>query len=75
MSVMLSPHEVERLRARLEEPYETGPKLNLEQRRQLVLDYINGASKAEVARRFGITPQSAAYHIRRALQIAQAQAQ
>jgi transposase-like protein len=68
---MLSQDEAERLRARLEEPYETGPKLTLEQRRQLVLDYINGSSKAAVARRFGITPQSAAYHIRRALQTAQ----
>lgn len=47
----------------------THARLTPDQRIQMVKDYLNDPdlSIAEIARRYGVTPQTATYHLRRQL--------
>lgn len=66
----LTEQETQAVQARLEREWRAGcgPKLTPEQRDQLVRDWLadERVTKADLARRYGITPQATSYLLRRA---------
>jgi DNA-binding CsgD family transcriptional regulator len=65
---MLTESETATIRGRLTRAA-TSPKLSTAQRAQLVKDFLAdaGLTRSALARRYGVSPQTVLYHLRRAV--------
>lgn len=65
---MLEQNQKEAIRARLKKAGDNHHpfKLSSESKDAMILEYIGGASARSLAEKYGVTPQTVSYHLRKA---------